>query len=117
VYCPVCKSELSHDLQTCYVCGNDAESELEENKEWVLLGIIDDKVHADLAGEILKSCKIPAVILSKSGFFGNIGLFLNPFYTNDTPAFEVSVPVNFSEEATDLLDMTLGQKWHRKSEV
>ena len=114
MYCPVCKAELSSDTQTCYVCGNDPKADVKEAEEWVVLGIIDDKLHADFAEETLKSCKIPVVIFSKSGFFGNIGLSLNPFYTNSSPAFEISVPSNYLEEATDVLDMTLGSKFHRK---
>jgi hypothetical protein len=114
VFCPVCKTELSQDTQSCYVCGNDPNADSKENEDWVVLGIVDDKPHADLAEETLKSCQIPAVVLSKSGFFGNIGLFLNPFYTNASAAFEISVPSHFLEEATDILDMTLGTKFHRK---
>lgn len=114
MYCPVCKTELSQDVQTCYVCGNDPKMETSQENEWVMLGVIDDKLHADLAEETLKSCKIPVVVLSKSGFFGSIGLFLNPFYTNATSAFEISVPSQYLEEATDILDMTLGIKFHRK---
>lgn len=114
VYCPVCKTELSKDITTCYVCGSDPNVEPAHYQEWVVLGIIDDKPHADLGEETLKSCHIPAVVLSKSGFFGNIGLFLNPFYTNASPAFEISVPSQYLEEATDILDMTLGIKFHRK---
>lgn len=114
MFCPVCKTKLTQETQTCYVCGNEIEPDESENDIWVVLGIIDDKLHADLAEETLKSCKIPAVVFSKSGFFGNIGLFLNPFYTNASPAFEVSVPSDYLEEATDILDMTLGNKFHRK---
>ncbi len=105
---------MAQDVQTCYVCGNDPTKDTSEEDQWVMLGIVDDKLHADLAEETLKSCKIPAVVLSKSGFFGNIGLVLNPFYTNSTPAFEISVPSQYLEEATDILDMTLGIKFHRK---
>lgn len=114
MYCPVCKTELKQDVQSCYVCGSDRLMETAEDDEWVMLGFIDDKLHADFGEETLKSCKIPAVVLSKSGFFGNIGLFLNPFYTDNSPAFEISVPSQYLEEATDILDMTLGNKFHRK---
>lgn len=114
VYCQVCKSELSQEAQSCYVCGNDISAEAEEVEEWVMLGIIEDKLHADLAKETLNSCRIPAVVMSKSGFFGNIGLFLNPFYTNASAAFEISVPANFLDEAVDVLDSTVGTKFHRK---
>ncbi len=101
-------------MQTCYVCGRDPKSVFAVDDEWVILGVIDDKLHADFAEEMLKSCKIPAVVLSKSGFFGNVGLLFNPIYTNTTPAFEISVPRQYLEEATDVLDMALGNKFHRK---
>ena len=113
MYCPVCKTELAENVQSCYVCGSDPKAAAVDD-EWVTLGIIDDKLHADFAEETLKSCKIPAVVLSKSGFFGSIGLFLNPFYTDTSSAFEISVPSQYLEEATDVLDMTLGNKFHRK---
>lgn len=101
-------------MQTCYICGCDPKTVFAVDDEWVILGIIDDKLHADFAEETLKSCKIPAVVLSKSGFFGSIGLLFNPIYTNTTSAFEISVPSQYLEEATDVLDMTLGNKFHRK---
>ncbi|HEX2896767.1 MAG TPA: hypothetical protein VHP63_01790 [candidate division Zixibacteria bacterium] len=105
---------MSEGVQTCYVCGGDPKMEHMENQEWVVLGIIDDKLHADFGEETLKSCHIPVVVMSKSGFFGNIGLFLNPIYTDSSAAFEISVPEQYLEEATDILDMTLGTKFHRK---
>jgi hypothetical protein len=112
-FCPVCNAELSNDVQSCYVCGNDPENKTGKDEEWVVLGLIDDKVHADLAQETLKSCNIPAVVFSKSGFFGNVGLFLNPFYSNSSPAFEVQVPKSYADDASDILDSTLGEKWQR----
>ena len=114
MYCPVCKNELSDDLQTCYVCGNDPKSVSSESGEWVMLGIIEDKVLADLGRETLKSCNIPVVLFSKSGFFGNAGLLLAPFHSNSSAAFEISVPKEYADEAADTLEMTLGEKWHRK---
>jgi hypothetical protein len=80
----------------------------------VILGTIKDKISADFAKEALKSYEIPVVVFSRSGFFGNAGLPLNPIYSSRTAAFEISVPVRFAEEATDILDMTLGSRWSRK---
>jgi hypothetical protein len=114
VYCPVCNAELSNEMQTCFVCGHDSENSSEIDEEWIVLGIIEDKLHADLAKETLKSCNIPAVIFSRSGFFGNIGLMFNPFYSDHSPAFEIQVPENYIEEAANVLDSTLGEKWQRK---
>ena len=64
--------------------------------------------------ETLKSNNIPVVILSKSGFFGAAGLTLNPIYGNGEGFFNVSVPEDFAEEATEILDMVLGDNWTKK---
>jgi hypothetical protein len=82
-----------------------------------MIGSIDDKLSADLARETLSSYNIPAVVISKSGFFGNSGLTLNPFYDHQRVAtFTVSVPEQCAEEATDLLSVTIGSAWHPTEE-
>lgn len=112
VSCPGCKTELKDGTTTCYVCGRDINKE--EKTEWIMLGMIEDKMSADYAEETLKSNDIPVVLFSKSGFFGNIGLPLATFHTPGVGLFEVSVPSDFVEEATDILDMILGEKWEKK---
>jgi hypothetical protein len=82
----------------------------------VLVGIVESQVFADLARETLKSCDIPVVVVSRSGFFGSVGLPLNPFYRPKSAAFEISVPAVFKEEAIEVLDATLGDKWQRKEQ-
>jgi hypothetical protein len=114
VVCPRCKAELDDSVTQCYVCGYEFDSE--EETEWVLLGTIEDKLSADFAQEALKSYDIPAVIISRSGFFGNVGLSLNPFYKPGAATFEVRVPKTHEEAAVDILDMTLGEKWQREKE-
>jgi len=106
--------KLEGDPERCYICGGDVVAD--EDAAWVMLGIVESKVFADLARETLKSCNIPAVVMSKSGFFGNVGLPLNPFYEPKSAAFEISVPAVHRVEAIDVLDMTLGDKWQRKEE-
>lgn len=105
---------LKGNPERCYVCGSPVVSDDEAG--WILVGIVEDKVFADLARETLKSCEIPAVVISRSGFFGNVGLPLNPFYKPKSAAFEISVPAVYREEATEVLDATLGDKWQRKEE-
>lgn len=108
-YCPVCKTELDDDSANCYICGYEPDDKAEVN--WIMIGEIEDKISADFAKEILKSYNIPAVIFSRSGFFGSAGLPLNPFYKPGSANFEVSVPENYREEAVDILGSTLGKKW------
>jgi len=111
VLCPECKTELEEGATSCHVCG----WEMDET-DWIMLGVIKNKFSADLAKETLSSQGIPAVVFSRSGFFGNAGLPLYPFFKKDDAMFEISVPVVFSEDAVEILDMTIGDNWHRKED-
>lgn len=79
-----------------------------------MAGSIDDKLSADYAREVLKSFEIPVVITSRSGFFGEIGLPMNPFYSSGSPMFEVSVPSEYKDEAIEFLVSAVGDRFHRK---
>ena len=113
-YCPVCKVEIDDDASDCPICGHEIDNA--EDIKWVNLGEIEDKLSADFSKEVMASYNIPVVIFSRSGFFGNVGLPLNPFYKPGSALFEVSVPEEFVEEASDVLKMTLGDRWHRKED-
>ncbi|HUV30971.1 MAG TPA: hypothetical protein VMY05_07790 [Acidobacteriota bacterium] len=116
VYCQVCRTEWEESLSQCPICGRELRegTDTDEEASWVLLGTIVDKVSADFAREVLKSYEIPAVVISKSGFFGDIGVPLHPFYSSKSALFEVSVPSVHVEEAAEVLDMTLGDSWRRE---
>ncbi len=110
--CPGCKAEWPDNVTECPICGREiAEGEREA---WVLIGFADDKLSADFAKETLSTYEIPVVVVSKSGFFGNVGLTLTEFYSGKSGQFEISVPSSHVEEAIELLTMTLGTKWQRK---
>jgi len=114
--CPVCKTEWDDSMTECPVCGYEIGSDQAEagTVEWVLLGYIADNVSADYAREVLKSYEVPIVIISKSDFFGKVGLMLQSFYGSGAQLFEVMVPADYVDEATELIDMCLGDKWRRK---
>ena len=112
VYCPKCKKELPDGVTECFTCGCDLTDVKEGN--WVVLGAVENKLYADFAKEALASNHIPAVVISKDGFFGDIGLPLRPFYNSKSAPFEISVPAVYSEEAIEILNMVVGDKWHRK---
>ncbi len=108
--CPECKAELEDGAVNCPICGWELTEE--EKAKWLVLGTIQAPPFANLAREVLKSQGIPAVVISRSGFFGNIGLSLNPMFGDGKPGtFEILVPRDYAEEARDTLDMTLGDKW------
>ena len=114
-YCPVCKTEWSGDMSECPVCSHElqASESAAQADDWVTLGFISDKISADYAKEVLDSYEIPAVVFSKSGFFGQAGLMFQGFYKSGAQAFEISVPAEYVEEATGILEMVLGDKWRR----
>jgi RNA polymerase subunit RPABC4/transcription elongation factor Spt4 len=110
--CPKCNTELENGKMNCPICGWEST----EKQEWVVLGTIEARPFADLARETLKSLDIPAVVVSRAGFFGNIGLPLNSvFDSGKLGIFEIRVHQSFINEAADALDMTLGDKWQREN--
>ena len=109
--CPECKASIEAGETRCHVCGAQIDA---ASQRWVLLGTIEDKISADFAQETLRSYDIPVVVISRSGFYGNIGLPLPEFFASHPGTFEISVRADDVEEAVDLLDMTLGDRWQRK---
>jgi hypothetical protein len=79
-----------------------------------MIGYVSDQVTADYAKEILASCDIPVVVHSRSGFFGTVGLTLPSFYNSGAAPFEISVPEDFSDEASQILGEALGEQWQKK---
>ncbi len=113
--CPECNAELERAGADCGVCGWEMSSEAQS--EWKVIGAVEGKAFADLAHATLDSMDIPNTVISKSGYFGNVGLTLTPFFGQESsPHFEVSVPVGFAVEANDALSVTLGTKWKEKAE-
>ena len=114
-YCPVCKTEWEAPLRQCPVCSGELTAGKDESG-WTLLGTIRDKFSADFAQEVLATYEIPAVVISKSGFFGQVGLTFNTFYKPGSSLFEISVPTEYVQEAREILNMTVGASWQRKED-
>lgn len=103
--CPACKAEVKEDATHCSVCGEPLTNE----EGWVTIGSVDTRITADFVFETLKSYEIPAVVLSRSGYFGNFGLTLQPFYSAGHGLFDISVPASHKEEAEDIFKMVTGK--------
>ncbi|MCP4684655.1 MAG: hypothetical protein GY867_04315 [bacterium] len=114
-YCPACKTEWDPPVAKCPVCSGELTAGKEES-DWTLLGTIRDKVSADFAREVLSSYEIPAVVISKSGFFGQVGLTFNTFYKAGSHMFEISVPTEHVLEAREIMNMAVGESWERKED-
>lgn len=108
MFCPKCKNEIDELVATCNICG---EKLVRGEIEWVVLGHIEDKISSDFAREIMKSYKIPAVVISKSGFFGDAGLSFGAFFSSKSMLYEVMVPEPYMIEAKEVMEMTLGERW------
>lgn len=115
VSCPACKADWPDGTANCPVCGKEIDTEMSETP-WVMIGTVDDQLSADFAKETLSTYEIPAVIISQSGFLGNIGLTLTSFHSGKQALFEISVPTDDADEASEILQLTLGEKWHRKEQ-
>ena len=123
-FCPECKIGFNTDDPTCPVCGHSIKEsgnlhrtevgDDETENTWVVVGCINDKISADFALETLRSFEIPAILISRAGFFGNAGLPLHPFYDPKAAMFEISVPFDRCEEAIEILDMTVKGSWYPK---
>ena len=116
VFCPKCEREWKEEFSQCPICGHELQEINDGISQWTKHGYIEDKVSADFAVEVLKSYGIPAVVISKSGFFGQVGLPLNPIYSKESALFEISVPTSEVIEAAGILDMAIGKKWQRKDD-
>lgn len=117
-YCPACKNNWEDDLTECPICTSELQSSKEADREperqsWILLGYVNDKMSADYVKEVLQTYEIPAVVISKSGYFGQVGLTLPGFYKPGLSLFEVSVPTELAVEAVDIMNMVLGDKWQK----
>jgi hypothetical protein len=112
-YCPRCKESFAGELTTCPKCSYDFDKNGTDTDEhdWILIARIFDKTSADYAEETLKSYGVPAVILSESGFFGQVGLNLPSVSGKGYGKFQIHVPAIFRQEAEDVLNMILGEEW------
>jgi hypothetical protein len=108
--CPECNVELEAGATQCHICGTAVSA---EDGEWITLGTVFNQISADFAKETLQSQGIPAVVFSKSGFFGSAGLPLHPFFKGGSMMYRISVPGACREEAIEVMDMALGDNWER----
>jgi RNA polymerase subunit RPABC4/transcription elongation factor Spt4 len=115
MYCRECNHNWPDDYENCPICAKPLrDPNNPDTGEWMLLGSVLDKVSSDFAREVLASYKIPAVVISRSGFFGNAGLTFNTFYKPGSSLFEVFVPGDHRQEAAGILKMALGDQWQEK---
>ncbi|HDL02911.1 MAG TPA: hypothetical protein ENH25_02120 [candidate division Zixibacteria bacterium] len=112
-YCPKCDEHFTGDLTSCPKCGHEFSRPEDEKEGWVMVARINEKTAADYARETLVSYQIPAVVISESGFFGQVGLNLPSVTGKGIGKFQVHVPFELREEAENILTMILGDGWEK----
>lgn len=114
-YCPRCRETFAGDLTSCPKCNYDFENNSNETQGegWQLIARIYDKTSADFAKETLESYNIPTVVISESGYFGQVGLNLPSISGKGMGKFQIHVPLESIEEAEDILNMILGDDWEK----
>ncbi|PKK84647.1 MAG: hypothetical protein CVT49_02160 [candidate division Zixibacteria bacterium HGW-Zixibacteria-1] len=112
-YCPKCDESFDADLTACPNCGHEFNGDEEDRGGYELIAYINEKTAADYARETLVSYDIPAVIISESGFFGQVGLNLPSVTGKGVGKFQVHVPSELREEAENILTMILGDGWEK----
>lgn len=70
--CPVCKSEISYEVEDCPICGVEIREWMEETDEpeadpvvWALVSVVNTAIEAELIAGRLRANGIPAVVLSQ----------------------------------------------------
>ena len=98
--------------------GNESPSDKSSSYEvpsdatWIVVGNVADRVTADFVIESLRSYEIPAVLNSKSGFFGTIGMTsLESPFSGSSGAYEILTVSEKVKEACDIASMVAGDKW------
>ena len=112
-YCPKCDENFPGDLTSCPACGYEFDNSANVNEGWVLVARINETTAADYARETLISYQIPAVVISESGFFGQVGLNLPSVTGKGIGKFQVHVPSELREDAENILTMILGDGWEK----
>ena len=116
-YCPVCKEFFVGDLTSCPKCGRDFEEDDYDIEKlgWTMIGKVKDKMSADFAKETLESYHIPVVIISESGYFGDVGLNLPSLAGKGLGKFQIHIPSELREDAENVLNMIFGDDWEKET--
>ncbi len=97
---------------------SDSSDDIPKDATWVVIGFVSDRVTADFVIESLRSYEIPAVLNSKSGFFGTIGMTsLEMPFSGGSGAYEILTVTEKVEEASDIAGMVAGDKWESAGSV
>jgi hypothetical protein len=124
-FCPKCRAEYTEQIEACPECGKPLVESLPEQpgetspspdieteyKEWVQLARLTSQQYAEMVVEALRAKNIPAVILSGTGHFGQLGMMNVSLYLPIGGGYSVMVPRKFAVDADREGSLLLGDVW------
>ena len=123
MFCPRCGYEYNPGIKTCPDCNIDLVVSLptekekqmdteEEYKNWVQLARLNSQYFAEMVLEGLHSKKIPAVIKSETGHFGQTGQ-MGVAFRPVGGGYSLYVPYDFIKDANNEAAVILGEEWEK----
>ncbi len=120
-FCPKCKYEYNPEVTKCPDCDeylvnvlSVEEDETEEDinfDEWVHIAQLNSPHSASLVIEVLTSKEIPAVAMSHTGHFGQIGAMGPSTFLPMGGAITIVVPEKYIVDANFEAEIVLGEEW------
>lgn len=83
-------------------------AEVGVRSQWEVIAEVESRTLAEFAVNGLKSYEIPAVIDSRAGFLGAAGLKLRSLKDGKVLKFKVLVPIEFKDEAVEVVKIFVG---------
>ena len=122
MHCPKCGYEYREGILTCPDCDEDlVEEPLEkagdrtsdesDSYDWINIARLTSWETAEMLIEALRTKGIPAVVLSKSGHFGQFGAIPVAAMASGKGGYLIWVPAEFVSDADREAEMILGEEW------
>jgi len=122
-FCPLCHYEYKMGVSLCPDCEEKLVDSLPDEKEsfepdeqydnWVQLARLNSLQSADMIEEVLQEKKIPVVIYSGAGHFGETGQMGPSSSRPIGGGYSVFVPKEFVSDADQEALIILGEEWEK----
>ena len=125
-FCPKCRYEYTEGIETCPDCGVALVESLSEGVEerpqlsgkeetyedWIKIGNLESWQLAEMVTHGLRAKSIPAVVLSSSGYLGQLK-FDGFSAFRSAGAYSILVPMEYVADANKEAETILGDVWDK----